>query len=140
MWTDGSKSIVALLDMLSCGWKGVKIHMGYDWESYGAECATIARGLETTTIKGKRHKLGSVTIFTDAQAAIWRISIFGRSRASTDLCYPDEKTFGGSMTNGTQVEIRWRPSHKGIAGNEMADQEAKMAAKEPKGCGVEWRH
>jgi len=37
-----------------------------------------------------------------------------------------------------KVEIRWRPSHQGIEGNEIADEWAKIAADEPDAHGVEW--
>jgi len=36
------------------------------------------------------------------------------------------------------IEIRWCPVRKGIAGNEKADEWAKMAAEEPDTRGVEW--
>ena len=39
---------------------------------------------------------------------------------------------------GIIVEIRWCPAHKGVAGNEKADEWAKIAAEEPDARGVEW--
>jgi len=36
------------------------------------------------------------------------------------------------------TEIRWCPAHRGIAGNEKADEWAKTAAEEPDTRGVEW--
>jgi len=39
---------------------------------------------------------------------------------------------------GITIEIRWCPAHKGVAGNEKADEWAKIAAEEPDARGVEW--
>jgi len=36
------------------------------------------------------------------------------------------------------IEIRWCPAHKGVTGNEKADEWAKLAAEEPDARGVEW--
>jgi len=46
------------------------MHMGFLRETYDAGCAAVARALETAA--QRRHTLGRVTIFTDAQAAILR--------------------------------------------------------------------
>jgi len=40
---------------------------------------------------------------------------------------------------GIAIEIRWCPAHKGIAGNEKADEWAKVGAKQPGARVVEWR-
>jgi hypothetical protein len=36
------------------------------------------------------------------------------------------------------IEIRWCQAHKGVPGNEKADEWAKLAAEEPDARGVEW--
>jgi len=36
------------------------------------------------------------------------------------------------------IEIRWCPAHKGVEGNEKADEWVEVAAKEPDTRGVEW--
>jgi len=42
---------------------------------------------------------------------------------------------------GTIIELRWCPAHKGVTGNEKANEWAKIAAEEPNARGVEWlRH
>jgi len=39
---------------------------------------------------------------------------------------------------GVRIELRRCPAHEGVEGNERADREAKLAAEEPEGRGVEW--
>ena len=53
-------------------WKGHETHMGCGQEAYDAECAAIARALRVAA--SRNHALSTVTIFTDAQAAIWRMT------------------------------------------------------------------
>jgi len=80
-----------------------------------------------------------VTILTDCQAAIGRMT--------SDEPGPGQKkalearrhiaTLRAKEPN-VKVEIRWCPSHKGIDGNEIADEWAKLAADESDAHGVEW--
>jgi len=79
LWTDGSRDengpagyAVAWREGRS--WAGRKTHMGYYQEAYDAECAAIARALEVAAERAKRRRLGRVRIFTDAQAAITRMT------------------------------------------------------------------
>ena len=52
---------------------GIKIHMGYNQEAYDVECAALVRALAEATRRPKTPE--RVTIFTDAQAAIRRMSL-----------------------------------------------------------------
>ena len=144
MYTDGSRNEegaagYSVVWRKGQSWKGLKVHMGYNQEAYDAECAAIARALETATFRAKRHKLGAVTIFTDAQAAITRMAsdepgpgqvyaIAARKHLSTLR----------RLQPGVKVGIRWCSAHKGIEGNEIADGWAKQTADEPDERGVEW--
>jgi len=56
------------------GWAGRKVHMGYCQEAYDAECAAIVHALAVAAERAKCRKLGRVRIFTDAQAAIARMT------------------------------------------------------------------
>jgi len=40
---------------------------------------------------------------------------------------------------GIIIDIRWYPAHKGVAGNEKADEWARIAAKKPGAQGLKWR-
>jgi len=44
-------------------------------EAFDAECAALARALQVAATRN--HTIRSVTVFTDAQAAIWRMSSDG---------------------------------------------------------------
>jgi len=53
-------------------WVGIKTHMGHNQEAYNAECAALARVLESAS--RRQTAPGRVTIFTDAQATIRRMA------------------------------------------------------------------
>jgi ribonuclease HI len=140
LWTDGSRTEdgacgYGVVWMTGGGvWKGQKVHLGYNQEAYDAECAAIVRALRIGRDRRKQHRVPKITIFTDAQAAIKRMKtlevgpgqIFALQarRILAEIDCP--------------VEIRWCPAHEGIAGNEEADQYAKIAAEKPHERGVEW--
>jgi len=118
-------------------WKGINTHMGYNQEAYDVECAALARALESASRRNMTPE--RVTIFTDAQAAIRRMA--------SDEPGPGQQYVIQARMHiaalrrarpGITIEIQWCPAHKGIAGNEKADEWAKIAAEEPDTRGVEW--
>jgi len=101
-----------------------------------AECAAIARALQEAASRSRT--VGTVTILTDAQAAI--------SRVTSDEPVPGQKYALQARSHiaalrakepNVRIEIRWCPSHQGIEGNEIAEW-ATLAADEPDTHGVEW--
>jgi len=118
-------------------WAGAKVHLGNNQEAYDAECAALAHALELATQRSTIPE--RVTIFSDAQAAIRRMA--------SDEPGPGQQyalqarkhiTTLRRARKGIVIEIRWCPAHKGVAGNEKADEWAKIAAGQPNTHGVEW--
>jgi len=80
-----------------------------------------------------------VTIFTDAQAAIRRMASDEPGPGQQYVLRARKHIAALRRARpGIIIEIRWCPAHKGIAGNEEADEWAKIAAEEPDTRGVEW--
>jgi len=142
MFTDGSR-----LDDGATGysvvwkkgqtWAGVKVHMGNNQEAYDAECAALARALELASQRNTTPE--RVTIFSDAQAAIRRMASDepGPGQQYALQARKHIATLRQSRP-GIVVEVLWCPAHKGVAGNEKADEWAKIAAEKPDTRGVEW--
>jgi len=144
MFTDGSRLedgaagyAVAWKNVLT--WKGIKTHMGYNREAFDAECAALARALESAS---RRNTIPDrITIFTDAQAAIRRMASDepgpGQKYALQARKYIAKLR---RAVPGITIEIRWCPAHDGVQGNEKADEWAKLAAEEPDARveGLEW--
>jgi len=118
-------------------WKGHKVHQGWGQKAYDAECAAIARALQEAA--SMSHTVGTVTIFTDAQAAILRVTSDkpGPGRKHALQARSHIAALRAKEPNA-RIEIRWCPSHQGIESNEIADERAKLAADEPDAHGVEW--
>jgi ribonuclease HI len=110
--------------------------MGCKQEAYDAEWAVLARPLEETT---KRQAIPArVTIFTDTQATIKRIVSGdpGPGQRYAILARQYIATLRRARSDIT-IEIWWCPTHKGVAGNEKADEWKKLVAEKPDARGVE---
>jgi hypothetical protein len=109
--------------------------MGYNQDAYDAECAALARALETAARRETTPE--KVTIFTDAQAAIRQMA--SEDPGGPDVHDPGKETYRGATKSPTGINIEiWWSAHEGAPGNEKADEWAKLAAEEPDARGVEW--
>jgi ribonuclease HI len=101
-----------------------------------AECAAIAGALETATRKPNAPR--RVTIFTDAQAAILRMTSDEPGRGQVYALEARKHIATLSQREpAVAIELRWCPAHKGIPGNAKANEWAKLAADNPDARGVE---
>ena len=118
-------------------WAGVKGHMGSNQEAYDAECAALARALEAASRRNTTPE--RVTICTDAKAAIRRMAA-DEPGPGQQYALQARKHIAAlrRARPGIVIKTRWCPAHKGVAGNEKADEWAKTVAEEPDARGVEW--
>ena len=82
----------------------------------------------------RSHATGAVTIFTDAQAAIWRMT--SDDPGPGQKCALEARGHIAALRAkkpNVKIETRWCPSHQGTEGNEIADWWAQLAADEPAG-------
>ena len=118
-------------------WADIKTHMGYNQEAYDAEYAALARALETASRRQMTPE--RVTIFTDAQATMRRMA--SEEPGPGQMHVLQARRHIAALRRARldiTIEIRRCPAHKGVPGNENADEWAKLVAEEPDGRGVEW--
>ena len=127
LWTDGSRdensgtgyAVVWRKGRTWAGrkgrtWAGRKVHMGYFQEAHDAECAPIARALAVASERAKRRKLGRVRIFTDAQAAIARMTHDEPGPGQTYAIQARQAIADLRRREpAIEIEVNWCPAHKG---------------------------
>ena len=96
-------------------------------------CKGSGIGLAEADNTGTNHD------FMDAQAAVRRIASEEHGlRQQYALQARTHIAMRCKARPGIIIETRWCPAHKGVTGNEKADEWAKIAAEEPNARGVGW--
>lgn len=102
--------------------------MGVGHEAYDAELAAIAYGL--LHLAGRRETGRSYTIYTNSTAAMAR-STGDDPGPGQDMAIRIIGFAQRLVDQGNSISIRWALAHRGVEGNEQADQRAKEAAALP---------
>ena len=130
MWTDGSRledgGVGAEVAFWSEGrWVRRGTHLGKNKEAFDAEVFILLRAVGLLCDRGESGK--RYTIFSDSRAAV--------SRIQHDRCGPTQALAKAVIARtdelaewGNTLTFRWTPSHEGVAGNEQADEAARLAA------------
>ena len=141
MFTDGSRmeegaTGYAVASKEGQTWTGVKTYMGYNQEAFDAECATLTRALDLA--RRRDPTPARVTVFTDAQTAI-KSMISDEPGPGQNYALEAREHIAAlrSAAPDIIIEVRWCPTHKGVEGNDKADEWAKLAVEELDARGVE---
>jgi len=117
-------------------WKGIKTHMEYNQKAYDAECAVFTHALGSASQRNTGREWVAIL---DTQAAIrWMASEEPDPGQQYVIQARKHIVVMRHAQPGIAIEIRWCPTHKGIAGNEKADKWINVTAVEPDTHGVEW--
>ena len=134
LWSDGSRlesgkvgAAVVWRDAPADRWKSCKLALGKNKEVLDAELWGVSEALGVALRKTAPRKPYKVTVFSDSQTAIRKIqgSKTGPGQALKAQIVKRAKQL---QSRGSEVTIRWVPSHSKIEGNEQADKAAKEAA------------
>ena len=110
------------------GWRSSGFGLGGGHEAYDAEVAALVYGL--IQLHGRAERGRAYTIFTDSTTAMRRITGDapgpGQEMATRAIEIAER-----IVDQGNSITIRWTPAHRGVEGNERADQAARGAAELP---------
>ena len=81
-------------------------------------------------IAALKDGLTDINILSDSQTAVGILTLNWKSSNYIDTISDIKENIGTLMRYGMRTTLSWIPGHANIAGNEIADQLAKAAAKE----------
>ena len=130
IWTDGSRledgAVGAALAFKDGGrWVKRGTYLGKNKEVFDAEVFAIMRAVRLLDERKKRGQ--DYVVFSDSQAAVARVQ-HDKTGPAQALAKAVIATVDGLVDRGNTLTIRWTPAHKGVEGNEQADEAAKAAA------------
>ncbi len=143
LWSDGSKAesgagaAVVWKNASTYGWNIRKISLGKNKEIYDAELWGISEALKIALKESTSKKICRVTVFSDSQTALKQLRNV-KSNAGQALKSQIFRLAKQLYNRGGEVIVRWIPSHKGIEGNERADNAAKEAAANGRSQTARW--
>nr|AMS38365.1 hypothetical protein [Bactrocera tryoni] len=121
-YTDGSKTSEGIGAGIAGPRTKLSIPMGSFPSIFQAEVFAISRCIEINLHRNYRNE--RITILSDSQAALKAISSYEIKSLLVQEC----RERLNSLAERNQVHLIWVPGHKGIAGNELADELARSAA------------
>ncbi|KAF7128706.1 hypothetical protein CNMCM5793_003557 [Aspergillus hiratsukae] len=133
LWSDGSRLEDGRIgagiawQTLEGNWHTKQIPLGQGKEVFDAE---LVGAVQALVLALQWRDRGPVTVLLDSQAAIARLE-HTRPGPGQALAQQAHEVAQQLNQQGRTVTIQWVPGHKGIEGNEQADQAAKLAATRP---------
>jgi len=108
-------------------WKKRRVHLGRQKEAFDAEMYAMSEAMKIADEMAGNKEVTSVTVFTDSQATLRQIQ-WDEPGPGQVLALRTMNWVDALARKNIPMEYRWVPSHKGIEGNEEADQQATKAA------------
>ena len=129
VWTDGprldSRAVGAALAFKEGDrWIKRAVYLGKNKEVFDVEVFAILRAAKLLEKRGERG--GAYTVFSDSQAAIARVQHDGTGPAQA-LAKAMVATVNTLVSRDNAFSLRWTPAHRGVEGNEAADEAARSA-------------
>jgi ribonuclease HI/retron-type reverse transcriptase len=98
--------------------------------SYHGELQAIYIAMDFAVNYSALHSISKLRIFSDCQSAILTVTDSQLNNNFTSLASDIQERVKQLYTNNISIDICWVAGHAGLAANELADVEAKLAAHE----------